>query len=389
LAWLSRWWWSRPNLHTSSPLARAPKRIFSLVDNLAHALVGAALGRAVAGKRVPAAGWIGAVAANAPDWSEPLAGFNPLRRSPSFYALHRGVTHSLLGAALETVGIFLLLWLVFAVRRRRGACAVPRPLLFALVGAAVCSHLYMDWQGSYGLRPFLPWSDRWYYGDWVAIVDPLYWLVPLVGVAWGAERHWRDLIPVVLIAGLVTWPVLYVDVVAGWLRFTCLAILGMGAVGWMRHWFGVAQRRRAALVALLVLAVYTAGQAVASVPVKAAVRRAALARFGPRARWAALTRVGTPFAWQPIFASADTVAGRGWAIPRHLQDPRVAWAERETAAGRALSGFARFLTAEVDSASHGIVIIFRDARYARPPATGWGTVTIPLPSAAPRERPGG
>jgi len=47
-----------------------------------------------------------------------------------------------------------------------------------------------DWQGSYGLRPFLPWNPTWYYADWVAVVDPFFWLLPLIALAWGAERHW-------------------------------------------------------------------------------------------------------------------------------------------------------------------------------------------------------
>jgi len=46
--------------------------MFPAMDNLAHTLVGAALGRAVAGHRVPRAALLGAVASNAPDWSELL-----------------------------------------------------------------------------------------------------------------------------------------------------------------------------------------------------------------------------------------------------------------------------------------------------------------------------
>jgi len=42
------------------------------MDNLAHTLIGAALGRAVAGRELPAAGWVGAIAGNAPDWAELL-----------------------------------------------------------------------------------------------------------------------------------------------------------------------------------------------------------------------------------------------------------------------------------------------------------------------------
>lgn len=357
------------------------------MDNLAHALVGAAIGRAVGGRKAPAAGWIGAVAANAPDWSEPLLGFNPLRRSVAFYTLHRGITHSCLGAALETLGITLVLWVTFGLLQRRGVlAAVSLPALAAVVTAAVWSHLYMDWQGSYGLRPWLPWSDRWYYADWVAIVDPFFWLVPLVGLAWGAERHWRDLTPVVLVGGFVLWAEFAArpGVAAGWLRGASVGLVALGTIGWMRHWFGVAGRRRIAALSLAALAVYAGAQAIASVPVKAAVRRAAEARFGPAATWAALTRVGHPFAWQPIYASGDSVAGPEWSVPRHLGDVRVQRSLRESSGGRALGGFARFLAAEVDTTATGVVVRLRDVRYARTATSGWGVVTVTLPVASRR-----
>ena len=73
--------------------------------------------------------------------------------------------------------------------RRQGRAAPSWRWILALIAATVSSHLVMDWQGSYGLRPFLPWSDRWYYGDWVAIVDPFFWLVPLVALVWGERLH--------------------------------------------------------------------------------------------------------------------------------------------------------------------------------------------------------
>jgi len=361
------------------------------VDNLAHTLVGAALGRAVGAGRVPAAGWIGAVAANAPDWSEFLLGFWPSRGSISYYSLHRGITHSLVGAAVGSVGIALAVWLLHAALRRKGgrkdgppAPPLPLGVLAILVSAAVFSHVYMDWQGSYGVRLFLPWNVSWHYLDWVAIVDPFFWLVPLVALAWGSERHWRDLLPTVLLAAIIAWAVLAVDGVPVWLRIGCGVLLVLGAVGWVQHWFGVASRRPVSALALLALACYAGAQGVAGVPVKAATRRAAVTRFGPDAQWAPLARVGHPFAWEPVVASRDTVAGPGWVLPRHLDDPRVQHVLQETPAGRALSQFARFLTATVDSGPEGVVVTLRDARYARPPATGWGVVTVPLPAAAPR-----
>jgi len=349
------------------------------VDNLAHALVGAAVGRAAGGDDLPAAGWIGAVAANAPDWSEPVIGWRSGRGSGAFYMLHRGITHSFFGAAVETAVITLAVWGIFALTRRRTErrAVNPRVLLLVIL-LAVLSHLYMDWQGSYGLRPFLPWSGRWYYGDWVAIADPVYWLVALVALAWGAERHWRDLTPVVLIAGIVLWLVLTYHDAATWLRVTCVALVVVGAFGWVRGWFGWARRRPAAVLALVVLALYTAAQAAASVPVKAQARRAALQRFGAGAEWAALTNVGSPFTWTTIIASADTVAGPTGAWPRHLGASAVREALQISPPARSLAGFARFLAADVDSMSHPTVVTLRDVRYAPTPSSGWAVVTVPL-----------
>jgi hypothetical protein len=150
----------------------------------------------------------------------------------------------------------------------------------------------------------------------------------------------------------------------------------------MRYWFGWARRRLAATLALAVLAFYTAAQAVASVPVKAAVGREALRRFGANAQSAALTDVGYPFTWTTIVASPDTVAGAGWAWPRHLADPAVREALRISPRARALAGFARFLAAEVDSGSRPILVTLRDVRYARAPSGGWAVVTVSLPASA-------
>src|SRR2546425_5231305 len=215
------------------------------MDNLAHALVGAALGRAVADGRAPQAALVGAVAANAPDWAEFLVGFRG-RRLDS-YTLRRGITHSFLGAAVEIAGLTLLigvaaLWWA----RRRGTPAPAWRWIALCVGATVLSHLVMDWQGSYGLRPWLPWSGRWYYGDTVAIVDPFFWLVPLVALGWGARRHWLPLALVVAVGVPITVVVLHADQAGPGLKGVFAALCVVAAVGWTRHWVGVVGRRRAA-----------------------------------------------------------------------------------------------------------------------------------------------
>lgn len=350
------------------------------MDNLAHALVGAALARAVAGPKVGRAGLVGVIAANAPDWTEIFIGLPGPRAA--YFELHRGVTHSIAGAIVETIALTLLIglgtraWLRWT---RPSAAAPPWGLLCAAIGAAVFSHLFMDWQGSYGLRPFLPWDNTWYYGDWVAIVDVFFWLLPLIALAWGSERHWRPLAAVLLTAGLTTFLVVrtaaFISPLVVLLYSILLVIM---LVGWVRHWFGPVERRRAAALALLVLAVYAGSQGVASLARKSAIRREAVRRFGPDASWAALTEAGWPFRWEAVYASGDTVAGDDWSVPRHLDVPVVQRALRETREGRAIAQFARFLVAGADSADggNGVRVYLIDARYARGDRTGWATVTV-------------
>ncbi len=356
--------------------------MFRAMDNIAHTLVGAALGRAVAGGRAPHAALVGAVAANAPDWAEYLVGFRGRRLD--YYTLHRGITHSVLGAAVEIAALTLLIGLgAMWWARRRGAPAPAWRWIALCVGATVASHLIMDWQGSYGLRPWLPWSDQRYYGDAVAIVDPFFWLVPFVALALGARRHWQPALLFLVIAALMSVLLAgHLAEVAPWVTATFVGALLVAGIGWTRHWIGVVQCRRAAAFAVVLLCAYGTVSGFVSLPAKAAARRTAIGRFGPGAQWAALTVVGRPFSWEPIYASADTVAGRGWALPRHLNDPRVQDVLQHTFEGRAMARFARFLTAEVDTgpgAREGggdVLVLLRDARYTRRGRTGWAVVVI-------------
>lgn len=348
------------------------------MDNLAHALVGAALGRAVAGAKLPRAALLGAVAANAPDWTELFIGLPGDRAD--YLVLHRGITHSLLGALIETVALTILVAAGARWWARRAGGAAPRwGWLATCIGVTVLSHLYMDWQGSYGLRPFLPWNGTWYYGDWVAIVDPFFWLVPLIALAWGAERHWIPLAAVVAVgAGIAVLMILTRAIVAPWVLAACAGLTAVGAIGWLRYWFGPVARRRAAALAILALAVYAGAQGVIARGAKAAARREARGRFGAGARWAALTQVGRPFTWEHVYADADSVASADWRVARHLGAPAAARAARETREGRAMAQFARFLTADVDSSGAGLTVYLRDARYARAGRGGWGVVRVKL-----------
>src|SRR5437867_5977837 len=235
------------------------------MDNLAHALVGAALMRAVADRHVPRAASIGILAGNAPDLSELLIGLPGTRAE--YLVLHRGITHSLIGAAGEIVGLALLIGAGWRLARwilgRHGrAVAIPSwGWLAAGISAAILSHLYMDWQGSYGWRPFLPWSGTWYYLDWVGIVDPFFWLVPLVALAWGAERHWTPLATVFVVGSTITFFLVRAhDLVATWALVVYGVVCVVAVIGWIGYWFGPVGRQRAAALALLVLVAYAGAQ---------------------------------------------------------------------------------------------------------------------------------
>ena len=345
------------------------------MDNLAHALVGAALGRAIADRHVARAGLIGAVAANTPDWAETFTGYWGWPGS-DFLVHHRGITHSLAAAPIEIAALTLIVGIVArSWQRWRGSGSIPPWRWLALcVALTLLSHLLMDWQGSYGWRPFLPWSPTWYYLDWVAIVDPFFWLLPLIALAWGSERHWKPLAGTVLVGGAITFLLLRRhDVVASWVLTLYPIICLIALIGWIRYWVGPVGRQRAAALALAVLVIYAGAHGVMAGMRKRDIRQAAERRFGPGAVWAALTNIGRPFTWEAIYASADTVAGDDWRLARNLRAPAVVRA-LQTHEGRAMAQFARFLAAEVDTTNKTIYL--RDARYARAGRDGWGVVRV-------------
>jgi len=312
------------------------------------------LGRTVADRRAPYPALVGAFAANLPDIIERIVA--PAGRRFDYLTMHRAITHSLVGAAGQIAVLTLAVggattWWA----RRQGRAAPSWRWILALIAATVSSHLVMDWQGSYGLRPFLPWSDRWYYGDWVA-VRLLFFATALAGCN-GVVLSYAE--------------------AASWLGLACVAVSLAGLAGWTRPQVGPGARRAIATGACALLVIYTMAQAVASIPVKRATRAAAERRFGAGAQWATLTDVGRPFDWEPVVASRDTVAGPDWALARHLDDPRVR-AALATERGQAIAAFARFLVADVDSSGTGVTVFLRDARYARTGRRGWAAVTVRL-----------
>jgi len=98
---------------------------------------------------------------------------------------HRGFTHSFLGiplVAAVVVGFIYLLWRLRG-RKTRIPNLPPRwGLLFAYACLAGLSHLLLDFTNNYGVRPFWPFSERWYSWDIVFIVEPVILVVLTLGL---------------------------------------------------------------------------------------------------------------------------------------------------------------------------------------------------------------
>ncbi len=140
------------------------------MDNITHTLCGFALARAGGDRLGPGATATLVVAANFPDCD--VVGI-PLGFGPAWFLCHhRGLTHSVLGLAVEAV----LLGVVAALIARAAGRAASASRLSCAAALGLASHLALDSLNTYGVRPWLPFDGTWYYGDVAFIVDPWMWL---------------------------------------------------------------------------------------------------------------------------------------------------------------------------------------------------------------------
>ncbi len=157
------------------------------MDNLSHSVVGLGAAELLQRSLAPEADagmqvtrrrlllfscWF---ASNMPDLDLFLTRLAP---APLGYLLHhRGHTHTVLFALPQALALLALIWLLWpAARRLLRASASARLGLGAALALGLALHLLMDFLNSYGLHPFYPLDARWYYGDMVFIIEPLFWV---------------------------------------------------------------------------------------------------------------------------------------------------------------------------------------------------------------------
>jgi inner membrane protein len=151
------------------------------MDNLTHSLTGLALSQAGLNRKTRFATFTLIVGANLPD----IDLVTTFGGAATYLKYHRGITHSILGAAILAI---LLGALIYFVGRKIPPAKKPGPppdlrWLIALSGIALASHILMDFTNSYGVRPFLPFSGHWYAWDIMPIIDILLWALLILGLA--------------------------------------------------------------------------------------------------------------------------------------------------------------------------------------------------------------
>lgn len=161
------------------------------MDNLCHTLVGAALGEAGLKHRTPLATATLLMGANLPDVDAFTYAF---AAGPTALAFRRGWTHGVVAMVVLPIALAGAMGTWDRAVRRRGRPDAPParwgPLLL-LAFVSVLSHPLLDFLNTYGVRFLYPFSNRWFYGDALFIVDVWVWGALALGITFGRFRKRR------------------------------------------------------------------------------------------------------------------------------------------------------------------------------------------------------
>jgi inner membrane protein len=356
------------------------------MDNACHTLCALAMARLGLDRLGPRATLAVVVASNLPDVDSVVALFGG---KSAYLVHHRGLSHSVAGLFAQAILVALLL----ARWPRRAAAARPasfaRLCLAAAAGAA--SHLLLDGLNSYGIRPWLPFLDRWFFFDVAFVIDPFLWLgFGLAAMLGGRANRAGDALWILwtLAAALFLW-------LAGRSELAPIAwfalVLGMAAALLVRRgrlpgprglagaWLGAALA--AAYLAMLAWLGSIAGE-------RASAALAA-AGFTPQqiVANARMPRPAHPFVFEVVVATADAtvpvavdvLAGTakvGRALPRNL-DERLLERLRQTREYMAWRVFAR-LPVVRDGERQGSVRL-GDARFEVFGRQDWSALEVDAP----------
>lgn len=287
-----------------------------------------ALSRAGLNRRTALATSTLVIANNLPDIDVAVFATDTLAMS-----FRRGWTHGVLAQATLPIALTGAMVLYDRYRKKAspGDRVVPSQiLLLSYIG--VLLHVFMDFTNSYGVRLLMPFSETWFYGDALYIVDP--WLYLSLGLGWWlARQHTRPARIGVTIAAI------YV-----------MAMLGSNILARREVAAGLARAGRPADTRFMVTPV-----------VVDPLRREVVIDVGDRYEKGNL--------W---FEPAPHFRPAGSGIAKGLDDPAVQ-AALQTERARAFLRWSRFPFVQVDP-SGGVWI--NDYRYANAGPYGWSATKL-------------
>jgi inner membrane protein len=378
------------------------------VDNLTHSLVGLTAAKAGLEKFSPGATALCVIAANSPDVDIVVLLFGDRW---DFLQHHRGLTHSIAGAAVLAFALPLVFYLgdrIIARLRKREPQVRFKGLLLASI-LATATHPLLDWTNNYGIRLLLPWDPRWSYGDLTFIIDPFIWIV-LGGAAFLATSKtlWHVVIWLV-IALFPSYLVLFGSpargVPANVMRIIWIVAMIALVPLYRRRFSGLGSARIAA-TALAVVVVYCVGlfSAHALALREAKMQAAAIAnsRAEQVLELAAMPTAANPAGWVCVMETdratyrfnlslIASLAGSSDIVRYEKLDgapaEKVAEATRDRRA-QIFLGFARFPVTRVlgEDCATQTLVQFADLRYTEP-GSGRRTFSLDVPVECPASAP--
>lgn len=367
------------------------------MDNLTHSLVGLTAAKAGLERLSPGATTLCVLAANAPDSDIVVLAFGDRW---SFLQHHRGITHAIVGV----ITLAIVLPLIFYGIDRLWSRYKDKPPQTNLKGLLIASfvtsatHPLLDWTNNYGIRWFLPWSQKWSYGDFVFIVDPYLWLI-LGGAVFLLTARTRFLKVVWAVVAAVTTFLVVASPRSGGLPYprliaflwivTLVTFIVLMLKGAGERWGA-----KIALVAIIIALCYWSLLAFAHsrAVVRGNEEAVKIANGETIARLAAMPRLANPFHWDCAFETDRamyrfdfSLLGTGASNAVRYEKPGpdlknlVDYVSQQRS-GQIFLNFARFPVMKVadPGCTTRTLVQIADLRYTEP-GRSRGTFTLELP----------
>ena len=313
------------------------------LEPITHFLTGACLGRAGLNRKTALATLTLTLAAEAPDL-DVLSRFG----GPAFgFAHHRGFTHSFLGILLDAVMVVGFVYLIWRLRGRKlkNPNLPPRwGLLYFYACLAGLTHILLDFTNNYGVRPFWPFSERWYSWDIVFIFEPVMFGLLLLGL---------------IVPSLFSLIDREIGARAGGPRGRLAATLALAGVVvmWGARDFG---HRRA--VSALAARTYEGAE-----PLRASAYPTVIDPF----RWYGVVETATFFALAPVDSLGPEVDPQGHLEIRYKpEETPVTLAAKKSYLGRVYLDWGQYPISETETIpppQGGYIVHFQDLRFVQLP----------------------